>query len=294
MQLLSRSASTAAALAVVLAGVGCVDIVGADLGRYTEREEKHFTVSGTPDVTLGTFDGSIEIRPWDKPEVQVIVEKRGKSKSAVDTIDIRAEHDGNRVTVEARIGDHHGLNLRFNDSRAAKLIVSVPAAANVQARSGDGAIDIERVDGHIQLRSGDGSIRARDVNGDLDVHTGDGSITLGGRLTSARARSGDGRVRVEAAEGSAANGDWDITTGDGAVTLEIPDGFGAELDAHTGDGGISTRDVTLSNVTGRIGRNSLRGRLGNGGHALHVRTGDGSITLVRAGTGKPHTAEREP
>ena len=65
------------------------------------------------------------------------------------------------------------------------------------------------------------------------------------------------------------------------MTLEVPDGFGAELDAHTGDGGIRMRDVTLSNVTGNIGKNSLRGRLGDGGHALRVRTGDGSITLKR-------------
>jgi hypothetical protein len=66
------------------------------------------------------------------------------------------------------------------------------------------------------------------------------------------------------------------------VTLEIPDGFAAELDAHTGDGGITMHDVTLSNVTGRIGRSSLRGRLGNGGHSVRVRTGDGSITLKRS------------
>jgi putative adhesin len=131
------------------------------------------------------------------------------------------------------------------------------------------------------------------VNGDLEVHTGDGSITLGGKLTSVRARSGDGSVTIQLAEGSAANADWDIGTGDGSVTLEIPDGFGAELDAHTGDGGIATHGVTLSNVTGRIGRNTLRGRLGNGGHLLRIRTGDGSITLARARTTKPQTAERE-
>ena len=63
------------------------------------------------------------------------------------------------------------------------------------------------------------------------------------------------------------------------MTLEVPDGFGAELDAHTGDGGINMRDVTLSNVTGPLGKSSVRGRLGAGGHAVKVRTGDGSITL---------------
>ena len=81
--------------------------------------------------------------------------------------------------------------------------------------------------------------------------------------------------------GSAPSSDWDIVTGDGSVTLEVPDGFGAELDAPTGDGGIHMRDVTLSNVTGKVGKSDLRGRLGNGGRALRVRTGDGSITLKR-------------
>jgi hypothetical protein len=42
------------------------------------------------------------------------------------------------------------------------------------------------------------------------------------------------------------------------------------------------RDLTLSNVTGNIGKNSLRGRLGDGGRSLRVRTGDGSITLKRS------------
>jgi hypothetical protein len=279
-----RFSTAALALAAVLAGPGCVDIVGADLGRFIDRDEKHFAVSGTPDVTVGTFDGSIEIRPWDTPEVEVVIEKHGKSKAATDTIEVHAEHNGNRVTVEARLPDAsgHGFGIHFNDSRSARLIVSLPRSSNVVAKSGDGSIDIERVEGRLQLRSGDGSIRANEVAGDLDAHTGDGSITAGGKLASVRAHSGDGSVRIRLSEGSAPASDWDISTGDGSVTLEIPDGFAAELDAHTGDGGITMHDVALSNVTGRIGRSSLRGRLGSGGHSVRVRTGDGSITLKRS------------
>src|SRR2546421_1085173 len=210
----NRSAQSLAQLGVAIAlmfvATGCVDIVGSDLGKYTEREEKHFTVSGTPQLTVSTFNGSIEIRAWDNADVQVVVEKRGRSKAATDSIDVHTEHDGDRITVEARLVDAHGFGLRFNDSRAARLIVSVPAAANVAAKSGDGSIDIERVDGRIQLRSGDGSIRARDISGDLDVHTGDGSITVGGTLTTVRARSGDGSITIHAADGSSPTADWDI------------------------------------------------------------------------------------
>jgi DUF4097 and DUF4098 domain-containing protein YvlB len=275
-----RPAALRFAIAAAVFAAGCVDIVGADLGRYVERDEKRFTVSGTPNVSLKTFDGSIEIRSWDRPEVQVTIEKRGKSKSATDTIDVHAEQQGNQITVEARIPDSHGLH--FNDSRSAKLIVSMPANADVSAGSGDGSIDLDGVTGRIQLRSGDGSIRARSTGGDVDVHTGDGSVTLSGALSSLRAQSGDGSITIHADAGSTAGGDWDITTGDGSVTLAIPDSFGAELDAHTGDGRIRADEITVSNVTGRISRNSLRGRLGGGGHSVRLRTGDGSITIKKS------------
>ena len=69
---------------------------------------------------------------------------------------------------------------------------------------------------------------------------------------------------------------------DGSIVLEVPDGFGGELDAHTGDGTIAIHDITLSNVTGQISKSTVRGRLGAGGHAVRMRTGDGSITVRRS------------
>jgi DUF4097 and DUF4098 domain-containing protein YvlB len=294
-----RSAELFALLAVLSMAAGCVDIVGAvDSGRYVERDEKQFAMSGKPEVVLSTFDGSIEIRPWDRTGVQVIVEKRGRDKDDVDAIEVHTEQTDNRVTVTVTEPKHEGFALHFTN-RSAKLIVSVPASADVSAKSGDGAIDVERVSGHLQLRSGDGSISGHHLGGDVTAHTGDGnirldgvdgvlnvdtgdgSITLEGKLTSVRARSGDGSVRIHADAGSVPSADWDIVTGDGSVTLEVPNDFGAEIDAHTGDGRIRMEDVTLSNVTGKIDHRTARGRLGAGGRGVRVRTGDGSITLRR-------------
>lgn len=296
---LSLPVATVAA-AVLLAGPGCVDIVGADLGKFVDRQEKRFATTGKPDVDLSTFDGSIEVRSWDRPEVLVVIEKRARDKTDADTIEVHAEQNGDKVTVDARVpkGEGH-WNIGWNNSRSARLIVSVPAASNILAKSGDGSIDVEKISGTIDLRSGDGSIRARDLTGDLRAHTGDGSIKLedvngaldvdtgdgsivaAGKFTSVRARSGDGSVTIHAAGGSTATADWTITTGDGSVTLELPDGFGGELDAHTGDGGIRINDISVSNVTGAIGKNSVRGTIGAGGRTVRLRTGDGSITLRR-------------
>jgi len=278
---------------------GCVDLVGAmDDAKYVDRQEKTFTVAGRPDVILGTFDGSIEIRPTDKSEVHVVIEKHAASKEDADKIQIQAEQTGNRVVVEVKKPESLG-GIHFGWSRSAKLIVSLPASSNVQAHSGDGSIDIERITGTLELRSGDGSIRGRDLIGDVKAHTGDGSIKLddvtgtldadtgdgsvaiGGKLSVVRARSGDGSVEVRASAGSAASTGWDITTGDGSITLIVPEGFGGELDAHSGDGHVALDGVSVSNVTGQISRNSVKGRLGQGGGPVRLRTGDGSITVKR-------------
>lgn len=296
-----RLAIGAGAAAVLLAGSGCVDIVGANMGRFVDRQEQRFATTGTPDVDLSTFDGSIEVRPWDKSEVLVVIEKRGRDKAATDTIDVHVEQSGSHVSVEARVPERErrlGFSWHIN-SRSARLIVSAPASSNIVAKSGDGSIDIERITGRIDLRSGDGSIRGSDLHGDLrahsgdgsirldglngalDVDTGDGSISAAGTFTSVRARSGDGGVTIHAEKGSAATAAWDVVTGDGSVTLELPDGFSGDLDAHTGDGRVHLEDVAVSNATGEVSKNTVRGTLGSGGKTVRLRTGDGSITLRR-------------
>jgi DUF4097 and DUF4098 domain-containing protein YvlB len=296
-----RSTSVVGALAVLLAGSGCIDLASADLGKYTEREEKRFSTTGTPELNLSTFDGAIEIRSWDKPEVEVIIEKRAGSKEAAALIEVHSEQNGNQVTVDVKTQKRNsGFSIHFNNSRSAKLIVSTPSTSNITARSGDGSIDVDHVSGRLELRTGDGSIRGRDlggqvrahtgdgsikldgVNGALDADTGDGSVNVSGKMTSVRARTGDGSVTIHALPGSVPESDWDITTGDGSVALVLPDGFNGELDAHTGDGSIRMNDITVSNVSGTITRNNVRGRLGAGGRNVRVRTGDGSITLRKS------------
>ena len=105
----------------------------------------------------------------------MVIEKRGHDKDAVDAIEVKSEQHGDRVEIavtEPR-RNHSHFNFHFNN-RSAKLIVSVPAASDITAKSGDGSIDIERIAGRVQLRSGDGSIRGRMLGGDVEANTGDG------------------------------------------------------------------------------------------------------------------------
>ena len=115
-----RTVGGAAALAAIVAGPACVDIASAQ--RYVEREEKRFTVSGTPDVSLSTFDGSIEIRPSDGPDVAVTIEKRAASRELAAQMEVRAEQAGSRIVVDVRMPKSAHL-FGFHQSASAKLIV---------------------------------------------------------------------------------------------------------------------------------------------------------------------------
>ena len=297
--------SVATLVGLVLSASGCV--ISVDSPAFSAREEKRFACSGRPDLTVATFDGAIEIRAWNRPEVLVEVEKRARDEARADLIKLKAEQTGNRIVVEVprplpvtpsdgfRFGS--GGLLGYTGS-SARLTVSVPHECNLVARTGDGAITIERVAGQVELHTADGTIRASDLQGSLRAHTGDGSIRLvdvsgradvdtedggiqlTGTLTAVRARTGDGSVTVRAEPRSAADEAWEIRTGDGTVTLELPDSLGAELDARTNDGAVRIEGLAFSPV-GEGDRRSARGAIGGGGNTLRVRTGSGTIYIRR-------------
>jgi hypothetical protein len=282
------------ALPFSLAGCVVVDSQG-----HITREEKRFTVTGRPELHLTTFDGSIEIRAGDAKTIVVEIEKRGATKEALDALKVETRQDGNRVDVEVKKPAHEVVFFGVGTmSTNARLIVTMPRDGNVVARSGDGSIRIEHVHGRLELRTGDGSIRAvdisgqltlatgdgsimlEDVAGDLDADTGDGSVTVAGKPSTVKLHTGDGSISLRALPGTVMKDDWSMTTGDGGVAVYLPSDFGAQLDAHTGDGSIRNElQVTEEQGDDERRRRSLKAKLGAGGRLLRIRTGDGSIRL---------------
>ena len=290
-----KSASATLALGASLLATGCT--ITVDSHSEIAREEKRFTVSGRGDVRVSTFDGTIDIQSWDKPDIVIEIEKRGPTKEALDRLQVVSAQQGNLIELEVKAPREESFRgIGLHRTGYAKLIVRVPRQTDVHASSGDGSIVIERITGKINLRTGDGSIRASDLAGEITLDTGDGSITVddtdgrltidtgdgsvnvSGRVTGLKLHTGDGSVVLRARPGTVMEEPWEITTGDGGVSLFLPPDFGADLDAHTGDGTIRN-DLDVERAGEEPSRRTLRGRIGKGGQTLRVRTGDGTIRL---------------
>ncbi|MBA3269225.1 MAG: DUF4097 family beta strand repeat protein [Acidobacteria bacterium] len=294
----------------VMALFAAVSLAGCEVNLNSEgivsRETKTFEVSGTPDVQLDTFDGSIEVHSWDRSDVEVEIEKRAMEQSLVDEMKVTAEQQGNRIVIKVtrpgRGEDFGGVQIGVHFSPSARLRVALPRQSIVTATSGDGSITIEdvngkmtlntsdgsvrgsRLSGEIVVRSGDGSVRMDRVEGKLDLETEDGSITVDARPTSLRARTSDGALRFQIDRDSVMEGDWDLQTTDGSVVLSLPPGFNGQVDAETRDGVVRSNNSAVSRDSPgdedrEERRRTLRATLGSGGKTVRIRTGDGSIRI---------------
>lgn len=275
-----RHVSTLGLVVLAAASVtGCVDISAGNV-RYSETVEKRFTVAGTPTLHVSTFDGSVDVDAWDRPEIVVTVEKVGADKATTDRMIVNATQDGDRVTVDVRQPRDGGVHWNIGPF-SARVHVSMPAQGRVEADTGDGRVAVRDIAGELKVRTGDGSIRLEHVSGGIDAASGDGSVDIDGAITTLKVKSGDGRLRLRTTA-AAATGQWEVATGDGTVVLEVPDNFGAELDALTGDGRVRVDGVPFSGELDRHDKSRARGRLGAGGARITIRSGDGGITVRRS------------
>lgn len=299
-------------LAASMAVAGCE--VNLNTEGLSARETLTFKVSGQPEVVLDTFDGAIEIHSWDKPEVEVEIERRAMEQALLDNIKVESSEKNGVVTVKVTgpsQTEFRGVTIGMHISPTARLRVTVPRNTNINATSGDGSIRAEAVEGtlrltttdgsvvgtrlggDIQIRSGDGSIRLDNVTGKLDLETTDGSIGIDAKPTVVKAHTGDGSIRATIEPDSVMADNWEFSTSDGTVVLTLPGAFNGELDAETSDGVVRSSHPLIEDVNGdrraegenrddsRERRRTLRSKIGDGGKVLRIRTGDGSIRIER-------------
>jgi hypothetical protein len=251
-----------------------------------------YSLTGVPQLHVKTDDGRVRIETVAGSEIAVRVRTVGW-RIAPGEVTITESQTGQRVDLEVRVPKGHGFT---TGRRSIDVVLRVPKQADLDVQTGDGSIEVQPVSGRVDLSTGDGSITAEGLHGGIRLHTGDGSIRatgLEGRLEAETGdghmdvrgrfdvldlRTGDGGIEAAAEPGSRVEAAWSLSSGDGGITLRLPEGLGADVDAHTGDGGIVfDKPVT---VTGAVTRNAVRGKLGAGGLPLRIRSGDGGIRLT--------------
>jgi DUF4097 and DUF4098 domain-containing protein YvlB len=251
---------------------------GSNSSRFIEREQKSFPVSGSPRITLNTFDGQIIVRAYDKQEVSFTAVKRASSEQAMRAINMQAQQNGSNVQITASFDEAQARRgsdgVNANDANVT-LEVFVPRNASLTASSGDGRISVEGLRGELQLRTGDGTIDVRDSGGRLVADTGDGRIHLTNFDGEANVRTGDGGLTLEGRFTQ-----LNALTGDGPIMLSVPSDLSATVETDAED--VVNEGLAILEEPGSAAAGQRRWRIGQGGSVFKLHTGDGRVYLRRA------------
>jgi DUF4097 and DUF4098 domain-containing protein YvlB len=237
---------------------------GEGWGKFTSQENRSFTVTGSPRVTITTFDGQVKIHGWDKSEVSYTATKYAHDEEGLKQISVDAQQQGQVISVNAVNDNTHNGSVNLD--------VYVPRRSTLHVSSGDGALNLDGVNGQITLRSGDGPIEVANGGGQLVVNTGDGVIRVIKFDGQVEAHTGDGAIDL--------NGNFNALaarTGDGMISLTVPAGSSFTIETNSPEE-ISNEGFDIAEDITRSPR-LKRWRIGNGGKVFVLKTGDGKILL---------------
>jgi DUF4097 and DUF4098 domain-containing protein YvlB len=214
--------------------------------------------------SISNVNGSIEIEGWNRDEVRISARKitSGPPESLGQVgITLNVARDSVSVATHYPEGSGVEVNVEFRVRVPARVrlasVTTVNGSVTVHDVSGAGLLST--VNGNVTLARGAGLFSARATNGNIALEL----LSLAGGLDSVR-RSGR-RVSLSA------------QTVNGSVVLALPSETGAELEARTQNGDFSSELPLLAHTSaaGRV----IRGRVGDGGPLLELRTVNGAIRL---------------
>jgi hypothetical protein len=232
---------------------------GDDYRQHCEVRESMMP-AGALGVDAGD-NGGITVDAWDRNEIRVRAVVRssaraeGRAKQIADAVQVQA--GGGRVSATGpdRDGDRRewwSVSYRIN----------VPRKTDLDLNAHNGGITITGVNGNVRFDTTNGGVRLTDLAGRVNGSTRNGGLTvnLGGDRWE-----GDG---------------LDVETSNGGVTLAVPEGYNAQLETRTVNGGFRS-DIPIT-IQGELSsRRGISTTLGSGGPMVRVRTTNGGLKIGR-------------
>jgi hypothetical protein len=296
--------------AALLAMTACdfEDVGGYE--RYHKDFHYSFPLSRGGRLATETFNGSVEVSPWDQATVDISGTTYAPSQDEADNLKVDIDHSPDSVAIRVvRPSMRRG-------NWGARFVIKVPRQAVLDRITTSNA-SIRTVDGvgPARFKSSNGQIHVQGLRGDLDAQTSNSSIELADVQGEVRAHSSNGHIRVEGLAGSldagtsnssihavlerasgqvrleSSNGSIDLTLPSGAqvpvragtnnssITVHVPGSVNARLSARTSNGSVSS-DFELR-MQGEFSRSHMEGTIGAGGPLIELVTSNGNIKLLR-------------
>ncbi len=254
---------------VVFAVLLALVVVGVAWAGQKVRETRPASADVAVDIEL--VAGSVRVTGWDRKEVEVIADLKGRSQR------LAVDGEGDRISIEIEIPDGTHEDIDFAD-----LEVKVPRGAGLEVETVSAPVDVSGVAGALDLSSIAGGITVRGGAGSLEVATVSGDIAIegGGTLKDGSFESVSGRIEVRA--NLDPRGSFRIETVSGDQVIRVPAGVDARFEASTFSGDIENQLGPGPDRTGSImPSKQLKFSAGKGGARVDLRSFSGTIRIQK-------------
>ena len=265
-----------------------VDLDPESTERIGKDHDETFSVAGPPTLIVESFNGRVEIE-GDGPAGSVRVRAEVRNPSRVD---YRVAQDGDTVRVQARPRRQHSFLHLFGFNRGARIRVTVPRDATIQAKSSNGRVELKDVNGDATLRSSNGRIVVEGVKGTVDASTSNSRIDAIRVTGDVTLRTSNGRIEIDEGQGSfdaetsngaihyrgeMSSGRHRLKSSNGSITVQLLGEPSVKLEAATSNGSVKClRPITTQ---GWSSKSRLEGTIGSGNATLAIQTSNGSVTV---------------
>lgn len=266
------------------------------IAQFAQAQTVDRSVSAQPrgQVVVTNVAGAVQVRGWDRNEVQV----RGELGQGVKELEVVSEgeqtvvkvvtergRDNSSATLSIQVPLHSSLAL--NTVSADIQVVAVQGLQRLQSVSGD--INTELGEGFVEVRtvSGDVKAKGKDVGRGVRVGTVSGDVRLEGVGMYADVNTISGDLQLVAREMARVL----LKTVNGDVQLRTALASAAQVQTETVNGSVRLHLVgpVNANVEAKTFRGDLKHcftgasastRTAGPGHELRITQGDGSGTVL--------------
>jgi DUF4097 and DUF4098 domain-containing protein YvlB len=206
--------------AIRLCALGALTLTALAAHADDKKIEERLAADPRGNVEINNVAGSIELRGWDKAQVEVT----GTAGSDVDRVTVSGDPEHVSVQVITR------QNRLWGSDGSAHLIVHVPAKSAVTATLVSADFAVSGLLGNLQLQSVSGEVKG-ELGGDLRAGSVSGNI----RLTARSAKS----IAVKTVSGDitldGGSGETDVSTVSGTIKVDEGTQSRAHFKSVSGD-----------------------------------------------------------
>jgi len=236
--------------------------------KVSQKELRELTVASTGSLNVdGGRNGGVSVKGENRSDVLVraCVQAWGASEAEAKSLlsGVRIE-TGSSIRADSASDENWSVSYE----------IRVPRSTNLDLKAHNGGVSISSVDGNIEFATTNGGVNLGDLSG------------------SVKGRTTNGGVNVKLTGNSWKGSGLDVVTTNGGVNLTVPEGYAANFETGTTNGGFKSEVAALNVETednkgygnGWQRSKKVNASMNGGGALIRVVTSNGGIKIGPSGT----------